>query len=536
VTDAADDRPAMDAAAADAAAFRSGSPLPAGVAPARRFLDTAAKLVGGHSCSHQEPASGDGHRWCAFSLPGATAGALELWVIDVTRAAAGQVPRCDGSDPGCLRLTDQLWTAFSLYGPAHPFSHAFEGDTLIYYVGAAPKSDSVYRGLVYAWRPGWPRPRALTTEKGLVCFGHPRTAVAFCIEDVVGDPAHPDSFEVHAGSMADPTGGPLPAAERIHPFRSSGGDAVWGWAFTQSGDLFALASPDPDPAVAAIRVVATKDVGRVTPAVIVRDATNWTLSPDATKVYFVREAADGARNLHMADFPSGAGAVKLQDEVDDYLLAGSMTGEGVGALARHPPNQLYFRLFRDRTRPTDGLVVFTATNMLEGLEVSRDLRYTAWVSAMFQARVVRHADVVSCLLNTSSRRPAYFPRFSDNTALVFWEEDGLDDSNRRDGFLGRPEDCQGRTRFAQGLDFYHLLGDRGIIYGDELDSQYRVTLKYAPLVGGKEWPAEGPVRIHELVKTDKRVILAGNQPALLVFEVGSGDPAQDGVYVFAAPL
>jgi hypothetical protein len=523
--DAAADR----AEAASDAVWRSGVALPAGVAPPRRILDGRWKLTGGgtNSCSHQEPASGDGDRWCAFSVAGA-GGAAELWVIDVSQVAAGRAPRCDGTDPGCLRLTEQLWTAFSIYGPAHPYSHAFEGDTLIFYVGAAAKPDSVYRGTVYAWRPGWPRARAITSEKALLCYGHLRVPVAFCIEDVVGTAEHPDSFEVHAGSIADPAGGPLPAVGRVHPFLSTGGDAAWGWGFSRAGDWLAISSPDPDPAVQSIRAIATAEIGQKAPAEIVRDAASWTISNDGRRLYFTRARGAG-KALLTAEFPGGAGPTELAGDVDDYLLLGTgANDQGLGVLSRVSGGRLTFSLLAAPGGAAHA--IFTGSDMLEGLSVSSDLRYTGWVSAMFQARVVRNADLDSCMLNSEPWRASYSPRFLDGAALVVWEEDGEEDNTRRDAFYGRP-DCQGRTRFAQGLDFLHVIGDRAVIYGDEQDARYAVTLKYAPITGGADWPA-APVRVHERVRTDKGVILLGSKPLLMVFEVGAGDPGSEGTYVF----
>src|SRR5260221_9601381 len=49
---------------------KTGLPLPDGVPPPRRLLPATAELTGGrsiNSCSHQQPASADGHRWCSFS-------------------------------------------------------------------------------------------------------------------------------------------------------------------------------------------------------------------------------------------------------------------------------------------------------------------------------------------------------------------------------------------------------------------------------------------------------------------------------------
>ena len=511
------------------AVWRSGIPLPAGVAPPRRILDGRWKLTGGgsNSCSHQDPPSGDGDRWCAFSTAGA-GGAVELWVVDVSKVAAGANPRCDGSEAGCLRLSERLWTAFSIYGPAHPYSHAFEGDTLIFYEGVASKADAVHRGVVRAWRPGWPRAKGISSDTGLLCYGHLRVPVALCIEDVVGSPEHPDSFEIHAGSLADPAGPALPAVGRLRPFLSSGGDAAWGWGFSRDGERLALSSPDPDPAVQSIRVVATAEIGQKPAAEIVRDAATWTISNDGRRIYFTRGRPGGGTALFVADFPGGAGATKLADDLDDYLLLGSgAADQGLGVVSRVSGGHLTFSLLS--APGTEAHAIFTGSDMLEGLAVSSDLRYTGWVSAMFQARVVRNADLDTCMLNSDPARASYSPRFLDGSALVLWEEDGADDNTRRDGFYGRP-DCQGRTLFAQGLEFLHPIGDRAVVYGDEVDARYAVTLKYAPIAGGATWPA-APVRVHERVKTDKGVILLGTRPLLMVFEAG-GDADREGTYVF----
>ena len=69
-----------------------------------------------------------------------------------------------------------------------------------------------------------------------------------------------------------------------------------------------------------------------------------------------------------------------------------------------------------------------------------------------------------------------------------------------------------------------------MVYGDEVDARYAVTLKYAPITSGTGWPA-APVRVHDRVKTDKGVILLGSKPLLMVFEAG-GDAAGEGTYVF----
>src|SRR6185295_6044429 len=60
-------------------------PIPDGMAPPRRLLEPGDTLTGGgrSSCSHQQPASGNGDRWCAFWRKGATPPAADLWVINL---------------------------------------------------------------------------------------------------------------------------------------------------------------------------------------------------------------------------------------------------------------------------------------------------------------------------------------------------------------------------------------------------------------------------------------------------------------------
>ena len=92
---------------------------------------------GKSACTHQTPASGDGHRWCAVTIGRAIAGLGSLWVIDVTRAATGDVPRCDGTDAGCLHLTDKVFTHSATF---------FEGDTLIYGTDSVAEGNADFLG------------------------------------------------------------------------------------------------------------------------------------------------------------------------------------------------------------------------------------------------------------------------------------------------------------------------------------------------------------------------------------------------------
>src|SRR5262245_9222899 len=77
----------------------------AGGAPGTRvFAGTASMLFDGPSCTGEPGAVDD--RWCAFVARGA-GGARDLFVVNVSRAAAGVPVTCAGGngDPNCLLLT-----------------------------------------------------------------------------------------------------------------------------------------------------------------------------------------------------------------------------------------------------------------------------------------------------------------------------------------------------------------------------------------------------------------------------------------------
>ena len=81
------------------------------------------------TCTNEVPAAGD--RWCVFSRGGETGG-TELWVVNVTVAISNGPVSCDGTELACVRLTTNLWTGSQLWGPSHPYTQRFDGDTLIF--------------------------------------------------------------------------------------------------------------------------------------------------------------------------------------------------------------------------------------------------------------------------------------------------------------------------------------------------------------------------------------------------------------------
>ena len=514
--------------------------LPATARPPQRFLGPADQLTGDgvSSCSNGETGpvvpAGPAHRWCAFSRPGPQPDLAELWVIDVTLAAMGQLPACDGTASGCIRLTSTLWTSSPLGGPSHPFSHRFDGDTLIYYADAeALGPQDLHRGPVYAWRSGWTAPRPLTSATGLQCFAHARRPLVFCLDDVRGNPMHPDSFEIRAGSVAEPPSAPLPSLGRLRPYLPDG-QVAWHAAFSPDGDTFAMSSPDPDPAVESLRVVATATIGQQLAREVLRGLTGWSIAHDGKRIYFFRPegTVPDERALFAADFPEGTALAQLGSKVRDYLLLGQgPADDGTAFLATVSEDRGAFRFLRNSRAPAELVTLFTYRDMLEGVRMSDDLRYTAWLDAGFNARVVRHSDFGTCRLKAYVKRAAFDPLFSAHAGLVFWGEDADDNADYRDGFIARPDDCGGLKKFAERLGNYQPVGDAGLVYTDEAKPSRQMSLKYAPMSKTSAgWDLGPPVRVADGVDEGYFTVIGSTAPTRLLLWKSSG-PA-GGTFVF----
>jgi hypothetical protein len=358
--------------------------------------------------------------------------------------------------------------------------------------------------------------------------------VAYCLEDISGNPNHPTSAELRAGLIADRDGIELPSLGRITPYREDGVPA-WQGSFSPAGDRFVFSSADPDPAVETLKVIDTAQLGLAAPAEVARDAGLWQLSHDGQRVFFLRAEAPGAEanDLYVADFPSGANAVKLGARADLVTVLGNVDdGRDLGvAFATSPqPNQRSYHFLADPRQPATGLTVFSLQGQLDTVHVSPDTRFTAWTDGGFRIRVVQHGGLTSCLLNQDARRPAYSASFLDDAGMILWAESDGGDRDRRDGFYADPSGCQGKQRFAQAVYFLAPVGNRGVVFADETDDvTQRATLKYAVIADGKTWPASGPVRVAGDIDGTS-VVPVGWDPLLLLFRISEGDPAHHGLY------
>jgi hypothetical protein len=516
----------------------TGAPLPPGVPPARRILEPGASLTGGGegSCTHQWYASGQPERWCVFMRPESN-GKSALWVMNVTRAAAAP-PVCDGSDPACLRLTGDVWTGGGLNGPFQPYANRFFGDTLIFYADARSGPQEVHRGPVFAWRPGWAQARRISTDDALECWGHPSALLAHCVEALQGDPVQPDSFELRAGAIGDRDDVVLPSLGRIQP-RDAEGSLAWQAGFSPAGDQFAVSHVDASRVSESLHVIATDRLGQPGAALaeVVTKAQHWQIGNDGKRVFFVRQAAGGGHGLFVADFPGGTNPTPLDADVSDYFVLGPQAKQqdrGVGFVSTLGPDKGAFRLTGSADGPSGAAApttIFTFERGLDGLRVSPDLRFTAWRDPDFRVQIVQHDPLSACRLNASANQPAFGISFLEHAGLVFWTEGDGGDRDRRNGYFANPAGCLDKRRFAQSVYFLVPVGDRGLIFADEVDDDsQRTTLKYAAVAEGKRFDPQNAVRVHEEI--DGTSVLLVGDPLLLLFTVSTGPAAQQGTYLF----
>ncbi len=501
-------------------------PLPADLPPPRRIFDRDVVMTGDgrSSCSHGELTAAGGATLCAFALPAAQGPNLDLHVLDLAAAAAGQPVICDGSRPICRKVHEQLWLSSPLGGPSHPFAHAFDGDTLIIFGATTTALRDLHAGPIFAWRPGWAASRLISGPMGLLCRGHASAAVAYCLDDVRGDPARPESVELRAGSLVDGPSGQLPVIERFRPLRSDG-TSDWQVGFTQAGAHFVITSPDPDPAVTTLRTVATREAGSKAPTPLAQGVGSWRSGAGETIHYLGRDADRGLFRLDLTN-PTPQ---RLLTDVRAFDYVGTrdrraiVVDSGVGSSRG-------YRLLGETANGAPPTTLLLAASTPEAVRVAPDLRHTAWVANDFVGQIVRHTDGKTCLLATSGRAEVFNVGFA-GADLIFWSEGAGQDQERNDGYFAPRDDCRGAVRFARAVHLMEPVAG-GIVFADDYDASHEsMSLKFARTVsdGGRARLGRA-VRIAEGVHQYATVI--GDDPAYVLFRTTSRSPLPPGFYVY----
>jgi hypothetical protein len=495
---------------ADAAPAIADAPQPS--AEAVLLLSGRARLVGARSsaCSNQVPATGD--RWCAFSLPSRVLGRVELWAIDFSKALAGAVPKCDGTDSGCVLVTDDLWTGRPDDGPVHPFTHRFDGDTLIYHARAG-EIRKEYRGPIFAWRPGWPAGRQVSLTSGAyTCAAHPGAEVVVCIENVTTDPAAPIQFDLTAGTL-----GGARLVTRITPTRPGTQLAQWRAAFSRAGNHFAW-STGGLTATESETIYAAKvaDLGMADRVVtIARNATRWAISADDKRIYFLRDynvTGDPRGTLVAADFPGGGNETAVATAVAGFMvLSAGGVDRGVGFFTNARSGRADFKILPDVSNPSGLISVVSGVTGV--LSLSPDLTHVVYAANADAVRIAgTDGSGSGCLLGATPTLDFIGPVFSPGSSLLFWA-DQVDPGAA--GFVASV-DCTNKRQFAERTDLWFFAGQSGLVYSDHATGQ-QATLMRAPLLstalGASAELQRQVARVHELASGEAVLFTLAGAPA-----------------------
>jgi hypothetical protein len=502
---------------------------------ARQLVPGHVTLVGSgqDSCTNQRGATDD--RWCAFTKPSMTLGLDELWVINVTKAAAGTAIKCDTLDPNCLRLTTGLFSEPNTDGIPSFRIHGFDGDTLIYYAELGPTAQTSFVGAVWAWRPGWAKGHKLTGDTGVVCNGHPEKAVALCFEgaDTTTTPGAL-FFELHAGPLAATDTAPLPLVEKVLTGVDTDDPNLRMFQVDTSADGNWLAwsarlTPTGRETLKVQKI--GDDASRLT---VATDVSRWTISPDVAKWYWLKGFnydVDGAESgtLEMAAFPAGGGVSTLAAEVGDYSVAGVK-----GLLMRSGEAQFVGDLkhMADRDAPT--ALTTLDKGVLGVIAQSGDGATAVYVKDVSTDRLtdlwVRNAAApVPCALSTAVRAIPAADMLAQNS-LTVWAT--FDDTSSV--ILGQSTSiaaCR-TSSFATNIAGWQPAGDTTLVYEDEFapDGSDRATLRLAAVTNGT-LPAQGAV-----IAANASGVYAPLAPALpaVVYSVLTGTQF-DGLFIYVSP-
>ena len=525
---------------------------PADATLTRLLLPGPASLVGYGSatCTNAVPARAD--VWCAFSQKVEGTDTTELWVFNFTAARASGAPRCDGTNAGCLRLSSALWTASFSEGPSHPFSHRFDGDTLIFHAGVAvAATEEPYEGPVWAWRPGWSEARRLTSDHGFSCIGDRGAPTVSCVDAALFEATGSffpkfrlRALDLRAGRLGDvPPDDVLPLVEHLEA--AGPGNLVWQAAFTPKGERFVYSSATAGSPAAVVKSVTVAvavegGAGIGTPVVLAEDAVDWRISYDGARLYHRQGVTLGAfqatgRLAAVRLPPNPAGEVEvLADNVVRYRLLGAheeiLTDADRGLLMEQDDGagDSLWSLLADPSRPAELLPFPTAAF---GVEVATDLRHSLFYDDVENGQphihIVRNDRSGRCSPKRDPRSETYGGHFSHTSRLVFWIEYRGDSE---EGWYAVPETCGEARKFGDYVTGFIPVGDDFVVFRgtDFEDSAYH--LEYARLTPDAAIPRALPRMIARDVD-ESVVVLATGDNIDVLYALSREDAPTRGIFV-----
>jgi hypothetical protein len=518
-----------------------GLAAPMAAATSKLIVPAGATLIGtgDNSCTNQDPAPGD--RWCAFTRPGTTLGFNELWVINVTKAAAAATTpgaaavKCDTTDANCLRLSTGLYEDFT-----DGFTlNEFDGDTLIFYEEPSRAQDG-FVGVIRAWRPGWTDTRKLTTDTGLACAGHKTSASVLCLENIFVDAAETiQTVDLHAGVLTDASGPLLPKVDSVITRAKIDPAGVQKWHVDLSPDGASVgwssrATPD-GPEILKVQRIGD-DASRKK---VAENISEWSISRDGARWLWLSQfnySTTGAPSgtLQSAVFPDGSDVKTLAETVGEFASSGAKS-----IIFRSKMNNFSGDLLLMPDRDVPATVSMLDQGVAFIFDFTKDagrVVYTKNVEEL-QTFGVPVFDIYA--VANDGKRPCTMAA----TAIGFLQPDLITSgevsawgrlnsvSGEVEGVYSNLTTCTTK-KYANEILSWTPVGSEGYVYLDELSLDQTLneaTLRYAKLDNGM-LPAKGTS-----IQTRAQFRYATLLPTLpaVVYEVSS-NAGTDGLYINAS--
>ncbi|MES1171889.1 MAG: hypothetical protein ABUL77_01520 [Bacteroidota bacterium] len=487
---------------------------------------TAQLLTQGPACTSETGGTGD--RWCAFATPSTTGfGEANLFVLNVSRAAAGVSISCEGStvDPNCLRLTR---------GFAEDETHAalFQGDTLLYFDNNA---------VPYGWRPGMSNGRALVTNlSGDVhdCLPSSKGNSVLCLRDLSPQPnSKIQQSELLVGQLDSAASPPLTKVDTVIFNDPADGPTVQRFrvGFRPSGDYVAWSSrAEPGgPEILKVQKVGD-DSTRVT---VASDVSRWSISPTGNHWFWLSQfnyntAGMRSGTLQMAPFPAGTAPTTLLPNVGDFSVArnGSLVARAMVNASRGDLKGIVDPV----AAPTQIASIASGVIAVRGISPQGHVAYTKNVDTLFG-----FVDIHVNKLDGTGTPCAVLTQLTGHPSVLFLPGSGgmvwaritnldssIDDVFKYRESFTRLSDCSTSVVAADVGPRFGIAGDDAILAVQEYDG-VDGTLRIQDVTGGTMVSAGQPALIH--TRVDDYLPVA-TSPGAVIFTVNAG-AAADGLYL-----
>jgi hypothetical protein len=484
----------------------------------------ASLLNNGAPCTAEAGATGD--RWCGFFTPfGSYPG--DLYVVNVTQAAAGASITCGVTDANCLHLTSGF-TQDDLdpnQPPVHPAQ--FQGDTLIYY-------DATWTP--FAWRPGMTAARALavadpTTMDVALCTADLKGTAVMCLRALPAAMQTDTTLllaDLLAGKVDGTADPPLARVETViavntadtnvshfqYDFPIPGsGTIAWSSRATKAGP----------------EVLKTQTIGNdASRATVASNVNSWSVSPDGMRWYWLSavNATSGAGTLQGAPYPAGTAPTTILANTSQYTFPTNASLVTIDTAKN-------LRVVADPVgAPTAATSLDTGVLGLIRLSAQGHIAYakaaTMSGNAVLTNVFVKKSDGTgACTVDAATNNYLQGFFFSPDSGGATWLQIGTSAVVAQ---YTRLSDCTTTAVDSNGGVVFALpLGNRGVLLWDGYDSASQTGALQLRNVGAGNAPSADPLAMVS-GQVGSFATAASGAADIVVYTVNGGGTG-DGVYV-----